>query len=369
MDDATPSPRTCTVCGRPLQRGNQSGICSGDSSTPACKSARSKAAKRKRKSRVVPDSERKACAICGGKLRADNKVGVCRRTPECRAEIASRRWANGRRAPVIPAGTVFGRWTTLEENPPGTRSKTLCRCECGTERYVYTDALRRGTSRSCGCLKHESKGRYPSDGPYLPAGSVSGSLTTLEDAADSRARVPVRCECGRVTDRNAQRLKAAQVQTCGCRKNTARTHGLSGHPLYDIWRSIVSRCTNPASRDYWKYGAIGRGICAGWTGMPDGFLRFAADMGERPSREHSVDRWPDNSGGYWCGRCEECTRLGRPANFRWATDAEQGANKTTAQDLVRVTCERDAALARMAELEGEVVLLRAMLADERGALF
>jgi hypothetical protein len=48
-------------------------------------------------------------------------------------------------------------------------------------------------------------------------------------------------------------------------------------------------------------------------------------MGRRPSIKHSIDRI-NNDGGYWCGKCEECLRLGRPANCRWATHIEQGRN-------------------------------------------
>jgi hypothetical protein len=376
MDDATSERRNCTVCGRPLYRNNQTGICTGDGSTPACRSAYLKG--RKRKSRVVPDSEREACTICGGKLRADNKVGICRRTLACREAIAARRWQQGtasrpgrshpRRAPVIPVGTAFGRWTTLEVNPQGRQSKTLCRCTCGTEKRVETYALRVGLSRSCGCLRHENKGRARSDGaPYLPAGSVSGWLTTLEEAANSRVPVRVRCECGTEAVKNAQRLKAGKVRSCGCMpRQTLRTHGLSGHPLYNIWRSIVRRASKPTDKAYKNYGRIGRTICAGWMSMPDGLLSFAADMGERPAGL-TTDR-VINTGGYWCGHCEECVRLGRTGNCRWATSEEQGANRTSPEGLISVTRERDELAVRVTELEAEVTLLRTMLADEHGTL-
>jgi hypothetical protein len=53
-------------------------------------------------------------------------------------------------------GKQFGRWTVVAS--AGTvgkkRSKEsvfLCRCECGTERLVRGEGLRKGTSKSCGC--------------------------------------------------------------------------------------------------------------------------------------------------------------------------------------------------------------------------
>lgn len=42
----------------------------------------------------------------------------------------------------------IGKWTvkTLDG------SKTLCVCDCGTQRSVLTRSLIEGTSRSCGCV-------------------------------------------------------------------------------------------------------------------------------------------------------------------------------------------------------------------------
>src|SRR6185437_12217671 len=106
------------------------------------------------------------------------------------------------------------------------------------------------------------------------------------------------------------------------------THGLSGHPLYSIWRGIVARGSNPNCRDYENYGLIGRTVCEGYRAKPDGLLRFAADMGPRPSPDHSTDRL-DNDGGYWCGRCPECLRNGWRLNVRWGTREQQQNNLST----------------------------------------
>lgn len=54
-------------------------------------------------------------------------------------------------------GSVFGRWTVLDNNPA---SKLLCRCACGEERHVNSYTLREGVSKSCGCgPKRPNKGR------------------------------------------------------------------------------------------------------------------------------------------------------------------------------------------------------------------
>lgn len=59
------------------------------------------------------------------------------------------------------AGQVFHRWTVLSEasRPEGnkhTGSFWLCCCECGVRKVVHGGSLRRGDSRSCGCLKAEA---------------------------------------------------------------------------------------------------------------------------------------------------------------------------------------------------------------------
>jgi hypothetical protein len=73
------------------------------------------------------------------------------------------------------------------------------------------------------------------------------------------------------------------------------------------------RCLNPKEPDYQRYGARGITICDRWLGK-DGFKNFYADMGPRPAKNYSIDR-EDNDGNY------------EPSNCRWATKAQQSANR------------------------------------------
>lgn len=55
------------------------------------------------------------------------------------------------------SGQRFGRWTVLDgyiTTSQGER-KYLCRCDCGTERYVLERSLQQGGSQRCGCLRME----------------------------------------------------------------------------------------------------------------------------------------------------------------------------------------------------------------------
>lgn len=81
------------------------------------------------------------------------------------------------------------------------------------------------------------------------------------------------------------------------------------HPLYEIWRGMRQRCSNPKATKYQYYGGRGIRVCKRWR---DSFENFVADMGERPPGT-SLDRI-DGHRDYG------------PANCRWATRKEQREN-------------------------------------------
>lgn len=89
------------------------------------------------------------------------------------------------------------------------------------------------------------------------------------------------------------------------------THGLSGTPEFFAWTEAIYRCTNPGHPSYPQYGARGISVCKRWR---DSFTAFLADVGARPSANHSLDRI-DNNGDY------------EPGNVRWATRTQQQRNK------------------------------------------
>jgi hypothetical protein len=80
---------------------------------------------------------------------------------------------------------------------------------------------------------------------------------------------------------------------------------------------MKKRCLNKNSHAYPRYGGRGIAVCDRWMD----FESFANDMGEPPSKKHSIER-KDNALGY------------SPENCVWATDKEQVANRSNTHTLV-----------------------------------
>ena len=57
----------------------------------------------------------------------------------------------------VPRGTRYGRLTVIEESFEKSQRAFLCRCDCGAEKVVRLNCLRRGTTKSCGCYGKEVK--------------------------------------------------------------------------------------------------------------------------------------------------------------------------------------------------------------------
>ncbi len=91
------------------------------------------------------------------------------------------------------------------------------------------------------------------------------------------------------------------------------THGLRKTTEYTSWASMKGRCLNPKNPKYPRYGGRGIQVCPSWV---TSFETFYADMGPKPSPQHSLDRI-DNDGHYCASNC------------RWAEPATQSNNRST----------------------------------------
>lgn len=142
-----------------------------------------------------------------------------------------------------------------------------------------------------------------------------------------------KCDCGQIRVVEGRSLTRGRSSSCGClnNENTVKrntTHGYTHNPtrIYKIWIGMVQRCTNKKEPHYKDYGGRGIKVCDKWL---NSFENFLADVGERPSLKHSLDRFPDNDGNY------------EPNNIRWATKKEQQENR---RDSIRLTVHGQTAL-------------------------
>lgn len=119
------------------------------------------------------------------------------------------------------------------------------------------------------------------------------------------------CECGKKINSEASLVKTGYKKSCGCAvKNINLKHGMSKTNLYNIYNSIKSRCYNSKNNAYSDYGERGIKVCDRWL---ESFDNFYKDMGERPSKKHSIERI-DVNGDY------------TPENCIWATSEIQSRN-------------------------------------------
>src|SRR5690625_2253150 len=121
----------------------------------------------------------------------------------------------------------FGRLIALEpskEKATNKSKKWLCKCDCGSKKYIRSSDLRHGKVVSCGCKRSEGIG------------------------------------------------------------NRARKHGVSNTLLSDIWQSMKQRCYNKNNKDYPDYGGRGIIICDEWKHDLKEFYDWAIQNGRSEER-------------------------------------------------------------------------------------
>lgn len=137
----------------------------------------------------------------------------------------------------------------------------------------------------------------------------------VDDSKPGEAVVTAQCDCGEMWHGGITQLRSGNTKSCGCLnldvlQKRSTTHGMSRTVEYKTWKAIKHRCYNAADEDFHLYQGKGITVCDRWL---ESFENFYADMGDRPSSKHSIER-KDSDKGY------------EPSNCYWATATEQARN-------------------------------------------
>lgn len=156
-------------------------------------------------------------------------------------------------------GQRYGKLTVLSLDEERTKRKSywVCLCDCGNKKTVRGDSLQDNKTLSCGCLKKEQD---------------KVNLTKNHKGRISKSR------------------------------------------LYKIWLGMKSRCNNPNSKTYLRYGSKGVKVCDEWNHNFDNFKEWSLNCGYR--EDLTIDRI-NPRGNY------------HPNNCRWASLKDQANNRTS----------------------------------------
>lgn len=222
-------------------------------------------------------------------------------------------------------GQKFGKWTVIERVVSNTcQPKFLCRCECGTERIIASQNLRKGNTTSCGCDRKK----------YIDlTGQRFGRLVAVRRVENNHkwgfVNFLCKCDCGNEKIVGGYALRQGKALSCGCLmieniKKANTKHGNSRSRLYNIWHGMKQRCYDKNLSNYPCYGGRGITVCDEWQefepfydwAMANGYKEEILPNGKN---KWTIDRI-DNDKGY------------SPDNCRWADFETQNANKRPPQE-------------------------------------
>lgn len=135
----------------------------------------------------------------------------------------------------LKIGNKYNRWTVLNIGEKTGFSK--CQCRCGVIKEVDNGSLRRGLSKSCGCLNIE---QLQNRRKYLEIEVRYGKLFTKAPSKKVGYTV-CKCDCGATKDISNIRLVNEKVKSCGCLKgNNLRNHKILKGKDHPNWKGGIS---------------------------------------------------------------------------------------------------------------------------------
>jgi len=178
----------------------------------------------------------------------------------------------------------------------------ICRCKCGREQTIRSDALKGSRTKKCKYCSENYK--------HDLTGKQFGKWSVLGPTDKSWL---CQCSCGTIKEVRGNHLVSGESTGCHrCHGNKNIKHGMSSHPLQHVYESMKARCLYTKNIGYKNYGGRGITVCGEWANNSSAFYQWAIQNGWKSGLE--IDRI-DVNGNY------------EPQNCRFVTAVEQQNNR------------------------------------------
>ena len=204
-----------------------------------------------------------------------------------------------------------------------------CQCDCGALTVVLASSLRYGLTRSCGCLRRE-RARRPGYVEDLQ-GHRFGRLLVLGPATKRDCwRCLCACGVTNQVAGHALRRGGTKSCGCLRReasRDRASVHGGADEPLYQVWKSMKDCCFNPNSPRFATHGGLGVVVSEAWRDDYAAFRFWARANGYRGALASSASTAMVTTRPAIAPGCRIVTGSGTAVSIGWSAAATTASSR------------------------------------------